>query len=451
MTLRFGTDGVRGVANEELTVELVTALGRAAARVIGTSVGFVVGRDTRRSGPMLESALVAGLCAEGASVELAGVLPTPAVAYLAGQRGAAGAVVSASHNRFDDNGVKLLSVGGRKLPDEVERRVEAELRELATSFPGPGPSGLGVGVASEYRDADDDYVEHLVQSLDGRRLDGLQVILDCGNGAAFRVAPAALRALGADVDVLNGLPDGTNINADCGSTVPLDLQEAVSLSGADAGLAFDGDADRVIAVDDQGQIVDGDQILAVAALDLHDRGLLHGSAVAATVMSNLGLRRALAPYGIELVETPIGDRSVTDAMEERGLALGGEQSGHIVFAQHATTGDGALTGILLLDTMRRRGRSLAELTSVMAHVPQVVRNVELPEHRSLDDDPALWSNIRMISDELGADGRVLVRPSGTEPVVRVMVEAPDAEAAEKIATRLVDLVEHALRREGSRR
>ena len=446
MTLRFGTDGVRGVANQELTVELVTALGRAAVRVLGAEAPFFVGRDTRRSGPMLEAALVAGICAEGADVSLVGVLPTPGVAHLARGAAAPGAVISASHNPFDDNGIKLLAPGGRKLSEQVELAIEHELRELATVQPEPGPGGAAVGVASEQRSALDDYVAHLVDSLQGRGLDGLQLVLDCGNGAAFRAAPTALRALGASVDVLNAAPNGININDGCGSTHPDDLREAVRVAGANAGLAFDGDADRVIAVDEQGAVIDGDQILAVAALDLHDRGLLRGNAVVATVMSNLGLRRALTPYEIELVETPVGDRNVLDVVEQRNLALGGEQSGHVIFADHATTGDGILTGILLLDTMARRGRPLSELASVMQRVPQVMRNVDVAAADALNGDAAFWAQVRSVDQDLGSEGRVLVRPSGTEPMVRVMVECNDADTATTTADRLVELVKHATAR-----
>jgi phosphoglucosamine mutase len=446
MTLRFGTDGVRGVANTELTVELVTALGRAAARVLDIEVPFVVGRDTRRSGPMLEAALVAGLCAEGADVALVGVLPTPGVAFLAHERVAPAAVISASHNPFEDNGVKLFAAGGRKIPEHLELQVEDELRHLATAMPEAGPAGVEVGVASEHRNAFDEYVEHLVDALQGRRLDGLQIVLDCGNGAAFRTAPAALRALGAEVDVLHASPDGTNINAACGSTDTTQLRDAVLVSGAAAGLAFDGDADRVIAVDEQGDVVDGDEMLAITAIDLHDRGMLRGDAVVATVMSNLGLKRALTPYGIELIETPVGDRNVLDELERRNLVIGGEQSGHVINTLHSTTGDGTLTGILLLDTMVRRGRRLSELASVMVRVPQVLRNVAVDDPGALNGDAAFWNRVRDVDDELGDDGRVLVRPSGTEPVVRVMVEASAADDADAAAARLVDLVEHAARR-----
>jgi phosphoglucosamine mutase len=443
MTLRFGTDGVRGVANAELTAELVTALGRSAARVLGTDVPFVIGRDTRRSGPMLEAALVAGICAEGADVVLVGVLPTPGVAHVARERGAPAAVISASHNPFGDNGVKLFAPGGRKIPEPLEREVEQELHALAVTQPEPGPEGRGVGVSTEHRGAVDDYVAMLVHSIQGRQLTDLHVVVDCGNGAAFRAAPSALRALGATVDVIHASPDGVNINASCGSTHPQQLQEAVMVARADVGLAFDGDADRMVAVDERGKLVDGDEILAVAGIDLHDRKLLRGDAVVATVMSNLGLRRALEPYGIQVIETPVGDRNVLDVLEQRNLSLGGEQSGHVIYADHATTGDGTLTGVFLLDTMVRRGRSLSELASVVTRVPQVLRNVAVDGADALARDAAFWSRVRAVDDELGDDGRVLVRPSGTEPLVRVMVEATDLAVAEGAAERLVELVQHA--------
>jgi phosphoglucosamine mutase len=446
MTLRFGTDGVRGVANRELTPELVTALGRAAVRVLGADEPFVIGRDTRRSGPMLEAALVAGLCAEGADVVLTGVLPTPGVAHVARERGAPAAVISASHNPFGDNGVKLFAAGGRKIPESLELQVERELRALAVAQPDPGPDGVGVGVSSEHRGALDEYVATLVDALQGRQLSGLHVVVDCGNGAAFRAAPSTLRALGATVDVIHASPDGININAGCGSTHPGDLQEAVLVARADAGLAFDGDADRVIAVDERGVLVDGDEILAITAIDMHDRKLLRGNAVVATVMSNLGLRRALEPYGVGVIETPVGDRNVLDVLEQRNLTLGGEQSGHVIFADHATTGDGTLTGIVLLDTMARRKRSLSELASVLTRVPQILRNVAVDGGEQLRGDTAFWSRVRDVDEELGDDGRVLVRPSGTEPLVRVMVESTDADAAAEAADRLVELVEHAASR-----
>ena len=446
MTLRFGTDGVRGIANSELTVELVTALGRAAARVLGNDQPFIVGRDTRRSGPMLEAALVSGICSEGADVALVGVLPTPGIAFLAQERDAPAAVISASHNTYEDNGVKLFDAGGRKLSDSLEANVERELVELAQAMPPPGPSGAGVGVVGEHRPAQDEYVAHVVGALEGRRLDGMQVVLDCGNGAAFRSAPTVLRALGADVEVLHASPDGSNINEKCGSTHPEDLQDAVVVSSAAIGLAFDGDADRVIAVDERGELVDGDQMLAITAIDLHDRGLLRGGAVVTTVMSNLGLQLALAPYDIELVRTPVGDRNVLDELERRDLVIGGEQSGHIINRLYGNTGDGTLTGILLMDVMARRRRVLSELGAVMTSVPQVHRNVPMYAPDALNADSAFWGLVEDVEEELGDSGRVLVRVSGTEPVVRVMVESPDRGAAEAAADRLVTLVEHVARR-----
>jgi len=443
MTLRFGTDGVRGIANRDLTPELVTALGRAAARVLGADRPFVIGRDTRRSGPLLEAALVAGLCSEGAGVERVGVLPTPGVAYLAQLFDAPAAVISASHNPYPDNGVKLFSRGGRKIADAPEQRIELELRRLVDAGAGDGPDGPGVGVARDRLGAAADYIAHLVAALGGRRLDGQSVVVDCGNGAAFEVAPWALRVQGASVRVLHDQPDGTNINAGCGSTDPGQLQQAVLAASASAGLAFDGDADRVIAVDERGNLVDGDQMLAIIALDLHERGELEGDAVVATVMSNLGLRRALAEHGIEVVETPVGDRNVLTALEELGLSLGGEQSGHVIVTDLATTGDGTLTGMLLLDVMARRGRPLSELAAVVEPLPQVLRSVQVGDGAGLEDDGAFRAELEAVEQELGVDGRVLVRPSGTEPVVRVMVEAPTSKQAETAATRLAAAVERA--------
>ena len=443
MTLRFGTDGIRGVANRELTPELVTALGRAAARVLGASVPFVVGRDTRRSGPLLQAALVAGLCAEGASVELAGVLPTPGVALLAKARNAPAAVISASHNPFEDNGVKLFAPGGRKVTEELERHIEDELRALATSVPGAGPTGAAVGVDRPLKDPLDEYVRHVVGALEGRRLDGIRVVIDCGNGAGFRSAPRIFRELGADVEVINAQPDGTNINRGCGSTDPTGLAQAVLAAGAQAGLALDGDGDRVIAVDERGAVMDGDQLMAICALDLKEREQLRGNAVVATVMSNLGLRRCLAAHEIEFVEVPVGDRQVLDELERRNLALGGEQSGHIIFSDAAMTGDGALTGAFVLDVVHGTGHTLSLLGGVMQRFPQVLRNVAVGDRGALDSDPEFWDEARAIDHELAPDGRVLVRPSGTEALVRVMVEAPSIERAELVADRLVEAVERA--------
>jgi phosphoglucosamine mutase len=444
MTLRFGTDGVRGVANVDLTPELTVALGRAAARALGTGRPFVVGRDTRRSGPMLEAALVAGLTAEGAAVEVAGVVPTPAVAYLAEVDDGPGAVISASHNPFYDNGIKFFARGGRKLTDEAEARIEAELDGLLKAPRPAGPSGTDVGTVLDAHDPAARYGRHLESALEGRRLDGLHVVADCGHGAASVVAAGVLHRLGLKVDMRNAEPDGTNINDRCGATHPEALRAEVLATGAHAGLAFDGDADRLIAVDEKGALVDGDHLLAIAALDLRDRGLLRRDAVVATVMANLGFRRAMAEHGIRVVETPVGDRSVLEAMDTEGLVLGGEQSGHIIFSDLATTGDGLLSGLVLLDVMARTRRPLSELASVVTKLPQVLRNIRVSDREGLAGADSFWTEVRAVEAELGAGGRVLVRPSGTEPVVRVMVEASTAAVAEACTARLESALTQAL-------
>ncbi len=404
MSLRFGTDGVRGLANVELTPELALALGRAAARVLGADRPFVLARDTRRSGPMLEAALAAGLASEGADVELAGVLPTPGAAYLSQRRDAPAAVISASHNPFP--------VGTQRVED---------------------------GVAQAY-------AEHLTQMLEGRRLDGLPVVIDCANGAAAAVAPGTLQRLGAKVEnlAIGAHPDGTNINAGCGSTHPGPLQAEVVDRGAAAGLAFDGDADRLVAVDERGGLVDGDHILAIAALDLRARGRLRHDTVVATVMANLGFHQAMAAQGIRVETTPVGDRSVLEAMEAGGFSLGGEQSGHIIFGDLATTGDGLLSGLVLLDVLARSGRPLSELAAVVVKLPQVLCNVRVADRAGLAEAAAFWAEVAAVESELGGRGRVLVRPSGTEPLVRIMIEAPTAEAATAYTDRLATALTAAL-------
>ncbi len=439
---RFGTDGVRGVANVELTAELALALGRAAARVLGAP-GFLVGRDTRRSGPLLQSAFSAGLAAEGADVADVGVLPTPALAWLARDRARPAAVVSASHNPFEDNGIKLFSAQGTKLPVEVEAAIEAEVERLDR---GPArPRGAQVGAIAFDDRAAEDYRRGVVSVLRGRRLDGLHVVLDCANGAASVVARRVFESLGARVDTIFDQPDGTNINDGCGSTHPEALSLAVVERKAALGLAFDGDADRLVAVDHRGAIADGDTLLALFAIDLSDRDLLPGSSLVATVMSNLGLRLAMSARNIEVVETPVGDRAVLEALESGGFNLGGEQSGHIVFRHLATTGDGILTGLLLADLLVRSGASLAARTNgLIERVPQVLRNVAVLDPGRLDDAAGVWQTVREVERSLGTPGRVLLRASGTEPVVRVMVEARDASAAESAVARICAAVEEAL-------
>jgi phosphoglucosamine mutase len=438
--LKFGTDGVRGVANLDLTPEVVLALGRAAARVLG-GWRFVVGRDTRLSGPLLESALVAGLASEGAQVTVLGVAPTPAVAWVGAADGIAGAVISASHNPFEDNGVKLFAPGGRKLGADAEAALEAELHGLLSHQVGTEPrTGDAVGGVVDGATDLARWEASVVASLDGRRLDGLRVVVDCANGAASAVAPQVLRALGAQVTVLSDQPDGTNINAGCGSTHPDELQRAVVDAGAQVGIAFDGDADRALAVDASGRLIDGDQIIAVCAIDRRRRSALVGDAVVATVMANLGFRRGMASHGIEVLEVPVGDRHVLEALHDRGFSLGGEQSGHVIFADLATTGDGLLTAVQLLDVVARTGQPLAELAdAAMTRLPQVLRNVRVRD-RGLDIDAAIGEDLAAAEAELGGEGRVLIRASGTEPLIRVMVEAPTEEQAGTVADRLVAAV-----------
>jgi phosphoglucosamine mutase len=448
--LKFGTDGVRGVANAELTPELALALGRAAVRVLGGD-RFAVGRDTRRSGPLLEAALAAGLAAEGADVTLLGVVPTPEVAWWSVAEAAPAAMVSASHNPFGDNGIKLFSAGGRKLSDAVEQQLELELQRMlgavvssgdaAARDDRPVPTGAEVGRVVPAAGAHDGYAAAVVASIEGRRLDGLTAVVDCANGSAFAVAPRVLRELGVAVEVLHAAPDGTNINDGCGSTHPEDLARTVVARGADLGVAFDGDADRVLLVDAAGEVVDGDQIIALCAIDRHERGTLADDSVVVTVMTNLGFRLAMEDRGIQVVETKVGDRYVLEALEAGALSLGGEQSGHVIFPELATTGDGLLTAVQALDVVARAGRPLAELAAgAMTRLPQVLRNVRVAER-----DPAivdrLAADVAAVEKRLGPRGRVLVRTSGTEPLVRVMAEAPTAAEAEAAVDELVRAVE----------
>jgi phosphoglucosamine mutase len=441
-SLTFGTDGVRGVANTELTPELVLSLGRAAARVLGPGP-WLVGRDTRISGPALAAALSAGLAAEGASVVDIGVLPTPAVAAACDLRGLPGAMISASHNPFADNGVKLFAVGGRKLTDDVEAEIEGLLHEA----PAGAVSGAHIGsLSSDAATALTTYEDRVLGALEERTLEGLRIVLDCANGSASTVAGDIFRRAGAAVTVLHASPDGVNINDRCGSTHPESLQDAVRAAGGDAiGFAFDGDADRVLAVAEDGTLVDGDQMLALTAVDLRDRGRLEGNAVVVTVMSNLGFKQAMEAAGIDVVETKVGDRYVLEALAGGGYSLGGEQSGHIIHTALASTGDGVLTALLLADLVRRSGRPLAELAAAsMRKLPQVLVNVRVPSPKRVADDPDVASAVRGVETRLGADGRVLLRPSGTEPLVRVMVEAPTAEQAKAAADELAEAVTRAL-------
>ena len=460
MTLKFGTDGVRGVANTELAPDLVLALGRAAARVLcgrgplgGTRPVFLIGRDTRVSGPLLQAALAAGLASEGVDVHDLGVLPTPGVAALSAASGTPAAVISASHNPFPDNGIKLFTAGGRKLGDETEERLEKELAFILAGRMAPvdatgdrRPTGGDVGRLSADADGPAWYRRQLVASLEGRSLEGIRVALDCANGAASVTAAEVLGQAGAEVVVvLAADPDGVNINDDCGSTHPAGLQAQVVARHADVGLAFDGDADRVIAVDHTGAVVDGDQLIALCAMDLRGRGRLAGDTVVVTVMTNLGFRLAMREQGISVHETQVGDRYVLEALDQGGWSLGGEQCGHVIFRDLATTGDGVLTGLQLLDLVVRSARPLAELAShAMVRLPQVLRNVRVADRDGLAGAGAVWAEVADAEGALGESGRVLLRASGTEPLVRVMVEAPTRTEAEAVADRLVGVVTRAL-------
>jgi phosphoglucosamine mutase len=430
-TRLFGTDGVRGLANVELTADLALRLARSAARLLarGPSPVALVGRDPRPSGELLESAVCAGLASAGVDVRRLGVVPTAAVAHLVRTTGAdLGVMITASHNPMPDNGIKFFGADGFKLSDATEDAVEAALDEA-----GDPPTGAAVGRLLPDDDLVEHYVEHLLATLPVRA-DGVHVVVDAANGAATRVVPAVYERAGARVTVVNGRTDGVAINDDCGATHLDGLRAAVVDAGADLGLAHDGDADRCLAVDAAGEVVDGDAILAVLAVALRERGALSGGAVAATVMSNLGFRKAMAAEGIAVAETQVGDRYVLERMRADGLALGGEQSGHVILLDHATTGDGILTGLHLLGRIAQTGRPLAELASVMTRLPQVLVNVRVP-----DKAQAMTAAAALVADaeaELAGDGRVLVRPSGTEPLVRVMVEAVSAQRAQQVADRI---------------
>jgi phosphoglucosamine mutase len=425
--VQFGTDGVRGRANTELTASLALDLGRAAARVLGASTA-VVGGDSRISTPMLEAALVAGLSSEGVEVVRLGVAPTAAIAFEAARLGAMGAVVSASHNPYEDNGIKLFATGGTKLPDELEERIERALSRL------PAPAGEP-GAVHGRRDLTA-YVDHLVDVLGGRSLDGLRIVVDAANGAASHLAGDVFGRAGAQVVVINASPDGRNINAGCGATDPAGLRAAVTAERAHVGIALDGDADRLIAVDERGDIVDGDHVIAICAGDMRRRGVLRDDTVVVTVMANLGFHIAMRNAGVRVVQTDVGDRYVLEALLEGNYSLGGEQSGHVIFPEHSTTGDGMLTALVLLDVVQRSGSQLSQLAATaMTQLPQVLVNIEVGRRRA-DVAALLAADIAEAQSALGENGRILVRPSGTEPLIRVMVEAPTRELARSTADAL---------------
>jgi len=438
----FGTDGVRGVAGRDLTTEVARSLGLAAVAVLGRHgvdrPVFVVGRDTRASGPALEGALADGIRSGGGDVLLGGVQTTPAVAFLTVDLGTtAGAVLSASHNPPEYNGIKLFGQNGFKLPDRLEDEIEAVMAE---GLPRPeGPPGS----VRELSDATDRYLAHVVSAAEGR-LDGMRVVVDAANGAASAISPEALRRLGAEVVPIFDRPDGHNINVGCGAMHPGVVAEAVAGLGADAGVAHDGDADRALFADARGNVVDGDQVLAACALALRDRGRLAGNAVVTTVMANLGFHRAMEEAGIEVLTTKVGDRYVLEEMIRSGAVVGGEQSGHVIFRDHATTGDGVLTAITFLSLAAARSASVDEVASCVRRYPQVLHNVEVADPSGLEDATDVWSAVKEAERDLGNRGRVLVRASGTEPLVRVMVEAETEEEAAGHARAIAERVRSTL-------
>lgn len=445
MARLFGTDGVRGVANRDLTPELAFRIGRAHGHLLGRDGGrprVAVGRDTRISGQMLEAAYLAGLCASGADVLLLGVMPTPGVAWLVGDFGAdGGAVISASHNPVQDNGIKLLNRQGFKLTDEEEDALEEGIQR-ADELPRPIGGDLG-RVENHAQDGEDRYVGYLAGRAPSR-LEGLRVVLDCANGAACRVAPRVFRQLGADAVVLHASPDGVNINRDCGSTHPGEMLRAVRGSGARLGLAFDGDADRCLASDEVGVLVDGDPMLLIFARWLREHGKLPENMVVTTVMANFGLEEALRRNGIGMRRTPVGDRYVLAEMRRQGAALGGEQSGHIIFLDHATTGDGVLTGVVLASIVHASKEPLSQMASGMKKMPQVLVNVPARDKDRWDQDPAIAEAVARVEQRLQDRGRVLVRPSGTENLVRVMAEGPDRQELDQLVGEIRMVIEQRL-------
>jgi phosphoglucosamine mutase len=437
----FGTDGVRGVANRELTAELALALGAAAARRLASSDELrrrvaVIGRDPRASGEMLETAVIAGLTSEGVDALRVGVLPTPAVAYLTGAYDADfGVMISASHNPMPDNGIKIFGPGGHKLDDDTEDQIE----DLVAAGPGLRPVGAGLGRVVDAEDAADRYLRH-VGKASSVALDGLTVVVDCAHGAASSVAPRAYRAAGARVIAINADPNGININDNCGSTHLESLRSAVVAHGADLGLAHDGDADRCLAIDANGELVDGDAIMFVLALAMKEVGELASNTVVATVMSNLGLHLAMRSAGVTVRTTSVGDRYVLEELRAGEYSLGGEQSGHIVMPALGSTGDGIVTGLRLMTRMAQTGSPLAQLASAMQPLPQVLINVEVADKATAAAAPSVQTAVDEAKAELGDTGRILLRPSGTEPMIRVMVEAAEEEVARRVATRVADAV-----------
>ncbi|MCR4441561.1 MAG: phosphoglucosamine mutase [Peptococcaceae bacterium] len=441
MAKLFGTDGVRGLANGDLTPELAFNLGRAAGTLLkkdGCRSAVVVGRDPRLSGPMLEGALTAGLCSAGVDVLLAGVIPTPAVAYLArALNTSAGVVISASHNPAPDNGIKFFNDQGFKLDDALEEKIENLIADGLESL--PRPTGAGLGRVVQLADALCRYSSFLKSTVPALDLTGLRIVLDCANGAASEVAPRLLRELGAQVISIHDRPDGLNINSSCGSTHPESLQEAVLKYNAHLGLAHDGDADRLVAVDENGRLVNGDQIMVICGLAMQEKARLGGKVVV-TVMSNLGLKQAFARAGIEVYETKVGDRFVLEKMLATGAVLGGEQSGHLIFLEHSTTGDGLLSALQLLQAVKDSGKSLSSLAGQMENLPQVLVNVKVRDKNGWEHNRAVETAVQDGQKALAGKGRLLVRASGTEPLIRVMAEGPDRMELKRICERVAGVI-----------
>lgn len=444
MARLFGTDGVRGIANAELTIELAMALGKYGAHVITKGkekAKIIVGKDTRISGDLLEYALISGILSTGCDVVKVGVIPTPAIAKLVKTLGAdAGVMISASHNPVAFNGIKFFNEQGLKLSDDIEDEIEScimEKRELHN------PTGLQLGHVKTYEHAASDYIDYIIETLDGMTFEGLKIAMDCANGAASEVAPIALNRLDAKIYTIHHEPDGTNINENCGSTHMDDLKKFVKVVGADIGLAFDGDADRLLAVDENGNFVDGDKIMAICGKFLSERGELKDETIVSTVMSNLGFDIALKENGMRAVKTQVGDRYVLEAMLANEFGLGGEQSGHIIFLSHNTTGDGLLTAVQLLRVMKASGKKLSELASMMTVYPQVLKNAKVSNEKKyrFNENKAVSDRIKEIEEMFHGKGRVLIRPSGTEPLVRVMIEGENQEELETVAKELVLLIE----------
>lgn len=437
----FGTDGVRGVANQELSPELAFELGKAGAYILteeGRRSKIVIGKDTRISGDMLESALVAGICSLGVDVLLVGVMPTPAIAFLTRKLGAdAGVVISASHNPVEDNGIKFFAGDGFKLPDEKELAIE---KLIFNPIQFPHPVGGEVGRVYQIDNGEELYLEHAKSTI-SQDLKGLRIVLDGANGAAFKLAPRILRELGAEVTTINCEPDGVNINKGCGSTHPETLQQEVLKQKADLGIAHDGDADRVILVDEKGQLVDGDHIMTICGLHLLEKGHLKNNTLVITVMTNLGLHLAFKETGAKIVETKVGDRYVLEAMKEVGASLGGEQSGHIIFLGYNTTGDGIITALQLAAVMKEKNRSLSELAAQMKRLPQLLVNVRVKDKNTVMEIPEVKVAIEKVEAKMAGRGRVLIRPSGTEPLVRVMVEGECEDELTNLAQEIAVVIQ----------